>query len=347
MKLLFIFIFIIILSCSSSTDEKEGKKDQELTFSETVDTGTDQTLNKIHFINDSVGFIVGGNAYPSESAIVLKTSDFGNTWKKVYEKSGYYLNAISSNSTNLFAVSNDGRILISDLTGNNWSEHKQVGFYYLSDITFSNINIAYAVGSSYSTGIVFQSIDGGTSWKKLDLDTSFTNNNIYTSIHIVNDTSIFITGGIWSKGKILKSHDSGSTWELDVISNLRINDLSMKGELAFTVGHNGITNPATEKGKIFKSMDFGKTWSEILTGYTNKLESIAIQNNNICVIGANISNNLIDPEFVMVSVDAGNNWFRIKHDYVVAGWNDVQFISDRKILLIGHSGRAIIIEIKK
>jgi len=354
-----ILMGFILWSCSDSNGKDEVKPDvpdttdptTELT-SAIVNTDTEHSLESVVFIDEKTGFIAGGDIL-DKAATVIKTTDGGVTWTPVLSETGYICNRITALSNQVLLVAtNDKFILKTSDAGKTWKKvDVSTKAIFMTDIKFMDDKRGYLVGSNGSNGVLLTTKDGGDTWEDMIkghlLQETFLHNNLLSSITFTSQSSILIGGGTYSKGGVLRSDDAGVTWtKASIDSDVQINNLAQLGDQVFAVGHNGQSS-STEKGAMYSTIDDGKTWTGVTTGFDNKLNSIAWRKQAICAVGRNKHNDLSNPEFIILSEDKGSTWTRIKHDYVVAGWNDVCFISDHKAIAVGYKGRAIVINLKQ
>ncbi len=85
-------------------------------------------LNEIYFIDDNVGFIVGGSQY-GQGAELFKTTDRGETWTDIainYETE--FASIFFINSTTGFIVGKYGTILKTTDVGETWTLYEKSGF---------------------------------------------------------------------------------------------------------------------------------------------------------------------------------------------------------------------------
>ncbi len=352
---------------------------EKLTFNEDVD------LITIHFINNDVGFIGGGDIL-NNSATIFKTDNGGKTWDEVFTSDGFYINKIvSSPDGTIYAIGSKGAVLVSNSSGNDWKKIDDIRIgrltednpnnpneiewvaldhsYYLTDIIFTNNNIGFLIGSIGEEGQFFKftsdpvvTTSGYPEWAlrdvielKNDRDELLKNNTL-NGIVGIDETTFLVSGGeVHSNGTMLRSINAGESWERVVISeNIGISKMIYTDNISFIVGKSGLSSD--DVGGFFMSNDKGSSWN-LQEGYDErKLNAIDVLNNKICLIGEN--NTWVDQtentygDFISISTDEGNTWNRVSHG-VRAGWSDVSFISENKILVVGFNGKALIVDIIK
>lgn len=135
-------------------------------------------LIDVYFFSRDTGFCVGlTNAnHDSSSGVVLKTTDGGLTWKKMFtttrkgewcwklqfpsRKVGYASLQRNSLSPIYFLKTTDG--------GETWQEKLFYnGYYFVQGMGFINDSVGWAGGSSSTK--MFQTTDGGETWKNLGI----------------------------------------------------------------------------------------------------------------------------------------------------------------------------------
>ena len=176
---------------------------------------------------------------------------------------------------------------------------------------------------------IYQSLDGGRSWKSMGLEKSERISSI--EIHPKNKDIVYtgVLGGLWSNSSergVYKTTDGGKTWEkiLYINESTGCSDLVMDPNdpnvlyaafwefrrTAYSFNSGGMNSA------LYKSIDGGKTWSKIHQGFpSGKLGRIAIavapSNSNIlyAVIEAEKDKGLYRSE------DAGKSWKFLNGDF--------------------------------
>lgn len=277
--------------------------------------GDSDKLNKILFLNDTIGFVVGGERF--SDALIITTKDGGNTWSQAHfpqvGKGIYDITASPSGA--IHAIGFDGKFLYSIDTGKTWL-FRQLYYYPFSSIAFTDtahyivvggisfnegqIIITDTTGTVSSTlpltwqlnavkmvdskvgyvcgfGTVMKTIDGGQNWNILNVS-----GDNFTSMDIHGD-EIWICG---SNGSVFHTNDGGSNWERlrngnDItIVNYHLNYIYFKDQQnGWAVG---------EQGKVIHSDDGGHHWMEYDQFTTSALFCIALcPNGNLLVTGEN------------------------------------------------------------
>ncbi len=306
-NLLFIpFIFLALLSRS-----------QDWT---TVTSGTTETLSKIHFINDSTGFILGDNG------TLLKTSDGGNSWNTINTGVTHNLTTIS------FLNENEGYIngLRTIDGGNSWNVQLETsGFDVL--IAFASNNLIGGNPTNLYQGEIHKSTDGGTTWSfVVDPIT----NGIYTDYYRVNDQTAYLA--TWYNGHLIKTEDAGSTW----IENTTI--LSESGYIygvSFPSDDIGIV-ASSSNGRIIKTTDGGVSWvsifpstgSDVFAAYGVFATSI----NDYVVVGRNTE--ATGNQKIYTTSDGGTSWTMSNSS--TSNLNDV-YCTSKNCYAVGENGTIV------
>lgn len=221
----------------------------------------DQPLSDVTFIDENIGFAVGGSSSCNGSGcepaggIVLKTTDGGEHWNEVYHASKTEIVSIARNATgDLFIASNGtkGLILKSTDLGENWITMDSVDFN-LSKVTFEASN-GYCTTSN---GNIMTSTDNGLNWT---LTNHF--NTLYsTDIAFIGELGYCIE----DNSTIYKTTDGGNSWEK--IQNFDhqsfvIQPVSADIWLIFGAGSYSGGDFGTYYGGIKYTVDAGKKWKK-------------------------------------------------------------------------------------
>jgi photosystem II stability/assembly factor-like uncharacterized protein len=187
-------------------------------------------LLQILFIDQNVGYVVGGTEYNSpdrtSGGIILKTADGGDTWANVFQISG----SIQCNSI------------------------------------AANINgCLFVIGRSdpHKSDKIFKSSDGGINWITLDY------NDFQLSKMIFSDNFGFCTGGAYpGNGKIYRSNDNGDTWSetTNFINTDWTWDIAFKDSIGFCIGNNQSIYKTTDYGETWTLIHSGTSYKiDLLT----------------------------------------------------------------------------------
>ena len=221
-----------------------------------IDTNLINGLVDVCFTSEDIGFISGTKIrYGSgEFGVVLKTTDGGNTWRKVFEGKIGALNAIwklqfiGSNFGVGAIQTNDTIAMIKSIDGGeNWtiigSGFKPANFYYYGGIGTQSVGFVTPLKGwlgGYFGGIV-ETNDGGVTWDSLSFGLNFNRIFVMDSNHA------------YAAGKSIYRY--GSNFDLSI----------SKKELATnTLNTLYPISPNPSKGKIKIEFDISVTTNAIL-----------------------------------------------------------------------------------
>ena len=236
---------LLAFACSITACRKDQLQPQGLQQIETYTT-TDR-LNKILFINDSIGFIVGGNRF--FNAAILKTEDGGTTWQYYHDETDNGIYGITrSSSGRIYTIGWMGEMNITSDEGVSWQK-KQTRYEEYKDLAFANESRGVAVGGiSFITGYLMYLDSEGNVLRHDSLSHEL------NDIEQVDGKTAYICG----YGVLYKTSDSMKTWQqLDVKNdNFTAVHAYANGEV-WTCGYNG---------SIFHSPDGGQRWERKRNG---------------------------------------------------------------------------------
>jgi photosystem II stability/assembly factor-like uncharacterized protein len=302
--LLFFFCLLFFFSCKKETIE---------VIWEELASGTSDNLSAVHFTDENSGHIIGGKTW--YNGIYLQTKDGGATWavdnfadKQLF---GLYFNANNIGYT----VGIDGYLFSSsDDSHEQWIRQSIPRPDILRDVCFNNRNegvlvggVAFAQGvimvvdTNYATlhvdtflnqlnavcysddntihvagyGIIFRSVDGGTTWIENEVSGDF-----FQSISFPSPTTGYIVG---YNGTILKTTDKGITWK-----NLRRGDAIGIPDKPFTAVHFAdelYGYIVGEKGLCWRTIDGGEHWQIVkgLPGFD--FSDVYMINDKVYIVG--------------------------------------------------------------
>ncbi|HNW90528.1 MAG TPA: YCF48-related protein [Bacteroidales bacterium] len=246
-------------------------------------------LEKVFFVNENLGFIVGSysdNDY-NTIPVILKTSNGGLNWKlcsgvgSEHLKSVFFITALIG-----IAVGDNGQILKTTDGGETWEKKISNETGNLTSVYFYDTNNGYATTSSYSTTLITS--DGGNSWSYKN-----TGGKDFSSLYFLSTSNGFAVGG----SGIFKTTDAGANW-IPLFSDQYI----PASKILFTDNENGYA--LGHKGYILKTTNGGKNWADIKIGTQNTgFRTMYFQNSNS---GLLIDNN----DIIYQTNDAGKNWLK-------------------------------------
>ncbi len=275
--------------------------------------------SSIHFINDSVGFIVGGYLDNTPLSIywasIIKTIDGGINWNIIYEtlidegdfKSIYFIN------DNTGWVAGGGLILKTIDGGINWNPTYN-NTNDLKHISFSDDSVGYAVGSQS----ILKSIDGGNSW----FDQFHTNPMDFENAYFVDDENGWVIG----VGGVMYKTDDGITWneKSKGIYRIGIKDIFFFDQnFGWAVGFSG------DSSSVIKTVDGGENWSKHKTSSITLKSVFFTDTLNGWTVGGYGA--------ILKTNDGGENWIS-QTSNTSADLKDVWFINNNVGWIVGRDG---------
>ncbi len=307
-----VFCFLVsILFASCKKDMLHWQKQVQL------DGHTTHRLNKILFVNDSVGFIVGGERF--NYADILTTRDGGNTWSYLdYPEAGKALFGITkAPGGRIYAIGFDGKLIVSADTGKTW-QFKQLSYQATKAIAFSDDEHGVIVGGvSFDAGCMVH-IDKDGNYKAYD-----------SILYEMNDIKMASpsTGYIAGFGVMLKTSDSGKTWQyMNGITADNFTSIDCHGpDLAWTCG---------SEGSIYKMTD-GKTWNRLRNG--NELGLRKYHLKSIIFVDDTNGYAVGEKGAVIHSDDGGEHWMELDNFTDADLWSIAQ-APNGDLIVCGQNG---------
>lgn len=207
-----------------------------------IQSGTNEPLNDIQMVTESVGYIAG------EGGELFKTEDGGNNWFR-----------LRANMTTTFVRPNrvyflspkvgynygNGSFLKTTDGGKTWEDiASRINKAEINDMVFISESVGFLCGSG---GALAWTVDAGKTWKKLD--PGGLGSAKLTSIVFINPSTAYLADDM---GDIMKSIDGGATW-----SRIGIVDGFVR-QLLFIDEKNAYA--ITSNNSVHRTMDGGVTW---------------------------------------------------------------------------------------
>lgn len=281
----FILFVSFVLFNSCKKDVLHPRSVQQLDSKTTTDR-----LSRIFFINNNVGFVVGGQRF--YACNITTTTDGGYTWNKMtlngVNKCLYGISM--SPSGTLYSVGFDGKIVSSNDMGKTWN-YSQSWYLPFSDIAFFTPGSGTIVGGiSFNEGYRLIIDDKGNTIKKDSLGYQL------NRVVAVNDKVGYICGF----GVLQKTTDAGQTWNfLNIEANDNFTGINIHDENDIWVCGYG--------GGVYHTIDGGASWFTVrnnndITLPRYYLLDILFQKDNIhgWAVGEN--------GLLLYTDDAGHHW---------------------------------------
>jgi photosystem II stability/assembly factor-like uncharacterized protein len=127
-----------------------------------LETGTED-ISEICLLNDTVGFVaIKSDSAQSIKSKIYKTTDFGLSWKKVYELSNFHniYKIQFLDSVNGFACGDNGTFLSTNDGGTTWEIQHLFPYNSLTAMWFMNLLEGYI----NLNGTIHKTTNGGKTW---------------------------------------------------------------------------------------------------------------------------------------------------------------------------------------
>ena len=272
------------------------------------DSGTNEDLHRVFFLNDTTGWVVG------DWGTIRKTTNGGATWSSQSSGTNTELFGLAFvNSTTGWVVGYNGLIKKTTDGGASWSIQTSGTDSQLYGIAFTDSNTGWAVGAS---GTILHTADGGNTWGPQG-------SGIYDWLYDVRFVDALTGWTVGYGGAVYRTTDGGTTWtpeESDSIANLYAVDF-INSSSGWVVG---------DFGSIFESDDGGDEWTAEESGVEEELRGLDfVTDLRGWAVGAGGR--------ILKSVDGGAAWFP-QSSGVPSGLNDVYFVNVNEGWAVGDGG---------
>ena len=283
-------------------------------------------LTAVSFVDDTHGWAVG------HSGVVLRTSDSGKSWKKLFDGDAANQMIITQSEARFnevkamleTAAEDDLEDLEYEVEEAEYAVEDayadaEVGASKpLLDVLFSSKEEGFTVGAY---GFLFKTNDGGNTWTnygdRIDNPDRFHLNTIAQ----VKGGALFVAG---EGGVLFRSTDGGETWDtLDSPYEGSFFGLSGTKEknvvLAFGL-----------RGNMYRSEDNGDTWEKVETNTTGTLMSASSDGGmKISVVG--------NSGVVIMSQDGGKSFEETIRENRLGNTSSV-YIDSERLVMVGENG---------
>lgn len=281
-------------------------------------------LHDVEFVNDSIGWAVGGSSVDlggNSTGIILHTTNSGESWEEQLNLSSQLSSVDFISATEGWAVGRDGTIRHTANGGNSWSTQPSPISGYLTGVCFVDKNNGWVV-SRDNWGQIIHSSNGGATWTEQENPAS----NPLHGLFFINALKGWAVG---LDSTIIRTVDGGLNWErciLNLPNNFGFFSVFFTNELhGCAVGHQGCIL-ITENG--------GVTWQRINTGFYDFLNSVYfIDHNNGWASG--------DQGTILRTVNGGKTWFRQRSGVSTNYIASVHFTNPSNGWAVGEGGTII------
>jgi photosystem II stability/assembly factor-like uncharacterized protein len=267
----------------------DGKHWQQITVP------TRSTLTGVYFQDKQNGWVVG------HDAVILRTTDGGKTWQKVYydpEGQTPLFDIWFKNEKKGIAIGAYGLYLVSEDGGASW------------DISEMNVSVDQSKDEPDEEANKAEDDDDFLDSYDLHLN----------SIAIADNGKLYIAA---EAGKVYRSDDSGDSWvplAPDYIGSF-FGVLPVTGDTVLVFGL---------RGHLFRSEDAGKTWQEIETPTQEMLTNgIVVSEDDIYITGLGGT--------ILRSNDAGKSFSLVEQGHR-DGFNAIIQDPEGKLITVGEKG---------
>lgn len=284
-----------------------------------IESNTTNDLQNILFLNDSVGYIVGGVRYAE--ARILETHNSGNSWTPIVingslENKSLY--GITHFDNSVFVVGLDGKFFKTKASdAGNWQFTQSSEWDWFHNIAFATANKGFIVyGVAFHSGGILKIDSNGTVLQKdtfsYELD----------DVAFVNST----TGYACGYGAIMKTSNQGTTWELMDIQGDFFKSISCPdNQNVWSVGYNG---------SIVHSRDAGNTWEKQRNGNNPLLKRWRLR--AVKFKDSQTGYAVGDNGLIIKTTDGGHNWKIIESDQKGDFLN--LFLKNNALWIVGANG---------
>ena len=250
-----------------------------------IDSGVTSTLTAIYLFDENHGWAVG------HDAVILKTTDGGSHWRRVYfapEEETPLLDVWFENDQHGIAIGAYGLYLTTSDGGNTWHREEMNIVDEPSDITANdkaddltdlydlhlNAITSGSDGRLYivaEAGRIYTSGDNGQSWHKLN---SPYIGSLFGAL-VLSDESLLVFG---LRGHLYHTSDNGATWQ-EIKTNTR--EMLTQGEQL----DNGKIIVVGMGGSVYISVNQGITFTNRELGNRNSYAAAVSYNESIIMVG--------------------------------------------------------------
>lgn len=249
---------------------------------------------------------------------IYRTNNGGNTWSLISPPASQQIFTICfTDSMKGYAAGNGALIKTLD-QGITWTTMLATTPYFLTGIYFPSPDTGYTCGAG---GKILKTADGGTNWT---LQPAFTSHDLNSVFFTSNDTGFVVSeDNNQYHGEIFRTTDGGATWTTTVFNNNFHYVYFTNHDTGYAVGSMGLYT---------MTVNGGDTWTQKNLNYIGGgLTSIHF---------ADKDTGYITGDYILKTVDAGNNWYRLPHipTYLL---NSLFFTDGSTGYFVGNSGRIL------
>jgi len=295
----------------------------------------------VFFLNEEIGFIVGYEfGFPSKG-VVLRTTDGGGLWTKLFESNNElaFFSVFFVDENIGYVGVQDGAIYKTTDGGDNFiklnTSNIPFTFDYV-DMYFISENEGLLLGASD----IYKTSDGAASLYKV-----YEDNRTWEKVQFINQDVAYALGfGTFSSifdaypydNVFVKTTDQGESWEI-IVDSL---DYNLK---SFHFLNETTVFACSYRGEIYKSTDAGQSWEIVATSSEEcspALFDITFFNEQVGYAVGGIRNcPSLSNAVLWETRDGGQNWQRILELEGEEYFRKIVRVSDNSGLIISKRGK--------
>jgi photosystem II stability/assembly factor-like uncharacterized protein len=299
----------------STTDDGTSWK---VNYDTTSDIDGRFSIYEVKFIDDNIGWLVGGHMGLPPTSHIMKTTDAGLTWQDqsppmfVCLFDTYMYNADSG-----WVSGSGGYLLKTNNGGNNWDTVTLPSAITTFSLEFKD-NIGFAAGGGVKP-VIYRTSNYGITWDSVSLGSYNPEITFISDLKIIGNKVLAFSG----RATVFESTNLGLTWASRVIDE----DGNLN-EADFIDNNNGIV--VGSDGNILKTTDSGVTWiEEEESTYQNFTTVYHLNATTIYAAGRD--------GVIMKSTNSGDNWFTIQKG-ITENIESIKFFNKNFGYAIGYHG---------
>ena len=279
-------------------------------------SGTNQTLHSVCFLDSTTGWIVGN------SATVLKSVDGGKNWESHFLGISQNLYSIQFiNKTHGWIVGDSGIVLETTNAGTDWQLQNSGTDKTLFSVFFIDTLTGWGVGDS---GVIICTVDGGLSWTKRE---SGVNSQLRSTYFF--DSQLGYAVGHY--GTILSTFDGGINWSIESYSpNFNLNSILITEMVTtWTIG----SDSDYPYSLIFRKLIDEPGWPLNYIQKGGMLNSVYFTNENTGYVAG-------ESGVIIKTVNAGDSW-RSQNSNTEKNLYSIFFTDSIRGWAVGDSGAIV------
>lgn len=226
---------------------------------EALESGTSNPLYAIHFINQNVGYVVGGcdgSSCGGVQGVVLKTENGGDTWTLRALPDAGSLRGVAFATPEIGVAVGLGRIVRTVDGGDTWTVTERPG-ESLHDVAFFDSSIGIACGLR---GVILKTDDAGATWSSVGEPGTWG----YYDLDIYGDLALAV-----GQTTVVMSEDRGDTW-VEISDGREMYGIHILDPVTYLGVGRSVISEFEGYGETQFTRDAGMTW--IVDEYAGQME---------------------------------------------------------------------------